>query len=184
MKTNKNNNEISIAILLIGFVFYLVFSKPTENLFFNKNKEIETIEKFNLLNATLNLKALQKEKGFEAVVSQDSNIYSIVEIMPKYKNCTYYNEEDAQRCTLLAIQEYFNSAKFLKETNIEGRIFISFMVNEHALVQDVKLIRGLESTLDSLAIEHIKKMPKFASAGMQNNKAVKLRYVIPFYINK
>ena len=52
MKTNKNYNEISIAILLIGFVFYLVFSKPTEKIFFNKNKNIETIEKFNLVNIT------------------------------------------------------------------------------------------------------------------------------------
>ena len=102
--------------------------------------------------------------------------------MPKFKNCTYYNEEDAQNCTLLAIQDFFYKAKYLKGTKFKGIIFISFIVNENAFIQDVKLIKGIDSRLDSLTIEHLKKMPKFASAGIQNNKAVKVRYVIPFYI--
>ncbi len=61
---------------------------------------------------------------------------------------------------------------------IEGRVLCSFIINEDGSVSDVRIVRGVESSLNNEAIRIISSMPKW-KAGRENGQAVKVRYVTP-----
>ena len=65
-----------------------------------------------------------------------------------------------------------------KENNIQGRVFCSFVVTPEGKVVDVKVLRGVDSSLDKEAVRVISMSPKW-TPGKQRNKPVRVRYNIP-----
>jgi protein TonB len=67
-----------------------------------------------------------------------------------------------------------------KENGIQGKVFITFVVDKDGSVTDVSLYRGLKggAGCDKEALRVVKLMPKW-SPGKQNGKAVKVRYILP-----
>ena len=61
---------------------------------------------------------------------------------------------------------------------IQGRVYVSFIIDEKGNVTDVELKKGKNKHLDKEAIRVIKSMPQWTS-GKQRGKAVKVKYVIP-----
>lgn len=69
-----------------------------------------------------------------------------------------------------------------KEKNIQGKVFVSFIVNKNGSVTDVELYKGLKGCLgcDKEAIRVAKMMPKW-SPGKNNGKPVRTRYIMPVH---
>lgn len=61
---------------------------------------------------------------------------------------------------------------------IQGRVYVSFIIDEKGNVTDVELKKGKNKHLDKEAIRVIKSMPQW-TPGKQRGKAVKVKYVIP-----
>lgn len=61
---------------------------------------------------------------------------------------------------------------------IEGRVLCSFVINEDGSVSDIRIVRGVETSLNEESVRIIKKMPKW-EPGREQGKPVKVRYVIP-----
>ncbi|SFG88238.1 energy transducer TonB [Pedobacter insulae] len=65
-----------------------------------------------------------------------------------------------------------------QENGIQGKVFLSFVIEKDGSISDVNVIRGIGSGCDEEAVRVIKKSPKW-KAGQQNNQPVRVRYTMP-----
>ena len=65
-----------------------------------------------------------------------------------------------------------------KENNIQGRVFVQFVIDKKGKVTDVKIARGVDPYLDKEALRVVKSMPNW-KPGKQRGKAVKVSYIVP-----
>jgi protein TonB len=65
-----------------------------------------------------------------------------------------------------------------RENNIEGTVFISFVVEKDGSVSDVKILRGIGGGCDEEAKRVIKNLPNFAP-GRQNGRPVRVQFNVP-----
>ncbi len=72
-----------------------------------------------------------------------------------------------------------------KQNNIQGTVYVRFVVEADSSLTEIKVIRGIGYGCDEEAIRIIKLMPKWIS-GKQNGKAVRAFYTLPiaFILNK
>lgn len=68
-------------------------------------------------------------------------------------------------------------AKAVKN-KIQGRVIVQFIVDEKGNLSDIKVVKSVETSLDAEAVRVVKSMPRW-NPGMQNGKAVKVRYTLP-----
>lgn len=65
-----------------------------------------------------------------------------------------------------------------QEAGIQGKVFVSFVIEKDGSVSDVALVRGIGAGCDEEALRVIKKSPRW-KPGRQNKKEVRVRYNIP-----
>jgi protein TonB len=64
------------------------------------------------------------------------------------------------------------------KTNIQGKVFVTFVVNSNGKISDVKVIRGIGGGCDEEAIRLIKSMPNWIP-GKYNGKNVPVQMNLP-----
>ncbi|MDR3180404.1 MAG: TonB family protein [Prevotellaceae bacterium] len=97
--------------------------------------------------------------------------FAIVEEKPKFMGG---DENDFTRWVFQNLS-YPDEAK---EHRIQGRVMVSFRVTAEGKVTDVKILRGVDPSLDKEAIRVISMSPRW-TPGKQRNKAVPVRYQFP-----
>lgn len=65
-----------------------------------------------------------------------------------------------------------------RDNNIQGRVYVSFVVEKDGSITDVRVLRGIGGGCDEEAKRVVKSMPKW-SAGRQRGKAVRVRFNLP-----
>ena len=65
-----------------------------------------------------------------------------------------------------------------RESGIQGRVFIGFVVETDGSISNVKVLRGIGGGCDEEAVRVIKSLPKW-KPGKQRGKAVRVSYQIP-----
>jgi len=65
-----------------------------------------------------------------------------------------------------------------KENNVQGKVFMQFVVERDGSLTDVKVIRGIGSGCDEEAIRVLKNAPRW-KAGIQNGRPVRVQYNVP-----
>ena len=108
------------------------------------------------------------EEAKEEVVEEQ--IFTIVEEMPSFPG------GEAAMMKYLA-----NSIKYpaiAKDANIQGTVYVTFVVNEKGEVKDVKVLRSIGGGTDEEAIRVVQNMPKW-KPGKQRGKPVKVQYNLP-----
>jgi TonB family protein len=65
-----------------------------------------------------------------------------------------------------------------RENNIQGRVFISFVVEKDGMLSNIKIIRGVSKGLDEEAMRVIKLSPRW-TPGLLKGKPVRVRYNVP-----
>ena len=108
--------------------------------------------------------------GKEAIDEGPPPILTIVEKMPVFPG---------------GEQELFNylnkNIKYpaiARENGIQGRVFVTFVVDAEGKVKDAKILRGLGSGLDDEALRVVRNMPAW-KPGMQNGRVVQVQYNLP-----
>lgn len=76
------------------------------------------------------------------------------------------------------IQKNLRYPYMAQETGVQGKVFVSFVIEKDGSVSDVSLVKGIGAGCDEEAIRVIKKSPKW-KPGKQNKKEVRVRYNIP-----
>ena len=76
------------------------------------------------------------------------------------------------------IQKNLRYPYMAQEAGVQGKVYISFVIEKDGTLSDVKLMRGIGYGCDDEAIRVIKKSPKW-EAGEQNKEKVRVRYNMP-----
>jgi protein TonB len=107
---------------------------------------------------------------FSLALSDARQPYDVVEKMPQFPG--------GQAELFKFISENMKYPVDAQKKKIQGRVILSFVVNEDGSISDVHVVRKVYPSLDAEAIRVVKMMPKW-QPGYQDGKAVKVRYVIP-----
>lgn len=158
---SKNISKLKIAIvipIIIGAV-----------IFFACNDESE------LQNGTIDEVAVtaQSENKLESVNNEmvEGEIYFDADVMPKFNN----KEADEFRKYVALNLKYPKEA--VKE-GINGRVFVSFIVDKTGEVKQVKVVRGVDEALDNEAIRVVRNSPKWEPA-LVDDKPVNVQFTFP-----
>lgn len=113
--------------------------------------------------------------------------YKQDEIIPEdtivYKFPARYPEFPGGELALFKyLSENLKYTKEAREINLEGPVYVSFVVSKDGSISDVQILRGLGAGLDEEVIRVIKGMPDW-NPGMQHGKNVNVRYRIPVKFN-
>jgi TonB family protein len=85
---------------------------------------------------------------------------------------------DGMAACLKWMMENLDYPTAASEAGIQGRVYVSFVVQKDGSLTDIKIARGVHPTLDEEAIRVVKKMPKW-KPGRQNGKNVNVRATVP-----
>tara|TARA_B100001287_G_C22681220_1_gene530527 strand:+ start:2845 stop:3744 length:900 start_codon:yes stop_codon:yes gene_type:complete len=100
----------------------------------------------------------------------DDEVYIAVEEMPQFPGGDF--------ALMKYIASYIRYPQKAKEYGIQGKVFVSFVIDKKGKVKDVKVIKGVEKSLDEAAKQVIESLPKF-TPGRQRGKAVRVQLTIP-----
>ena len=76
------------------------------------------------------------------------------------------------------IQKEVKYPEDAKEMGIQGKVYISFTVNKEGTLEEVKILRGVSTSIDKESLRVVKAMPKW-TPGTQQGVNVKVRYNLP-----
>ncbi len=101
---------------------------------------------------------------------QEAEIFTIVEEMPEFPG------------GMNKLAEYLGKnikyPQMARESGIQGRVFVQFVVEPDGSVSNVAVMRSLGGGCDEEAIRVVKSMPKW-KAGKQRGKPVRVSYILP-----
>lgn len=101
---------------------------------------------------------------------EEKMVFTVVESMPSFPG------GDAARVKYL--NENISYPQMARESNIQGRVFITFVVETDGSITDVRILRGIGGGCDQEAIRVIENMPNWIP-GRQRGKAVRVQFNMP-----
>ena len=100
----------------------------------------------------------------------DEKIYTVVDEQPEYPGGFQSMYEFLGDNILYPEQA--------KKANVQGKVFISFVISSTGKIRDVKVLKGLGFGMDEEAKRVVKTMPTWKS-GREDGKEVAVRYTLP-----
>jgi len=64
------------------------------------------------------------------------------------------------------------------ENKIEGKVYLTFVIDEIGKISDIRILRGIDPGLDKVAFNIVKKMPNFMP-GLQRGRTVPVQFNLP-----
>ena len=111
------------------------------------------------------------EQVEEEVVEEEAIPFQLVEQKPSF------NGGDANE-----FSKWVNGKlvypEIAKENGVQGRVMLQFTVNTDGSVSNVKVLRGVDASLDKEAVRVVSSSPKW-KPGRQRDRAVKVTYTFP-----
>ena len=131
--------------------------------------EVEDIE----INAEVEQNEVIEEYVAPEVVEDDvveQEIFKIVEEMPSFPG--------GEAKLMEFVGKNIKYPQIARETGIQGRVFVNFVVEPDGSVSNVSVLRGIGGGCDEEAMRVVKSMPKW-KPGKQRGKAVRVQYMLP-----
>ncbi len=116
--------------------------------------------------------AVSTSKGLSAV-SSDKDVdkaYKVVEVMPEFPG--------GNGAMMKYLKENLKYPEDAKKNGVQGTVVVRFVVKADGTVDEVKVMKGLESSLDSEAMRLVKSLPKF-KPGTKGGEPVDVWYTLP-----
>jgi len=102
--------------------------------------------------------------------AEEAQIFMVVESMPEFPG--------GEPALYRFLAENIKYPQMAKESGIQGRVFVTFVVEKDGSVTDVRVLRGIGGGCDEEAIRVVRNMPKWAP-GKQRGKSVRVQYNLP-----
>ena len=109
-------------------------------------------------------------KSDEEESAEEAQIFMVVESMPEYPG--------GEAALYAFLADNIKYPQMAKESGIQGRVFVTFVVEKDGHVTDVRVLRGIGGGCDEEAIRVVKNMPKW-TPGKQRGKSVRVQYNLP-----
>jgi len=149
MKSQQNSIKISLGKILLGMMMGLCI-----------------LSVFAFKNVELTQSDTSKDKSDKV----RGKIFEQVEQMPEYPG------GELEMRKFLA-----NSVKYpveAQQKGIQGKVFVSFVVDKKGSVKDVKIARGADPLLDAEALRVVNSFPQWIP-GKEKGKKVAVQYTVP-----
>ena len=111
------------------------------------------------------------EEVKEEVVEEEAIPFQLVEEKPSF------NGGDANEFSKW-VNSKLQYPEIAKENGVQGLVTLQFTVNPDGSVSNVKVLRGVDSSLDKEAVRVVSMSPKW-KPGKQRDRAVKVTYTFP-----
>lgn len=145
---------------IVGYVYEKnVQDTPTEVFKETSAKTASQITKTNTNQATS-----------QSVTEYDGEVYQIVEVMPQFPG--------GEQKLMEFISNHIQYPQIAREKSIQGRVFVSFIVEPDGSISNVKTTQSIGGGCDEEAVRVVKSMPKW-EPGKQKGQAVRVGYQIP-----
>ena len=109
------------------------------------------------------------EVDMEAEVAE-AEVFMVVEEAPVFPG----GEEARTRF----LQENIRYPQLARESNIQGTVYVTFVVERNGAINDVRVLRGIGGGCDEEAVRVIRAMPKWMP-GKQRGKPVRVQFNMP-----
>lgn len=106
----------------------------------------------------------------EEEVVEEAPIFTVVESMPEFPG--------GQGELYKYLGNNIKYPVMAKESGIQGRVFVTFVVEKDGSITDVRLLRGIGGGCDEEAIRVVESMPNW-KPGKQRGKPVRVQYNLP-----
>ena len=118
----------------------------------------------------VDIATLQEHKVIVQEEVVEEKVFEIVEQPPSFPG--------GEAAMYEWLSKNINYPVIAQENNIQGRVTCQFVVGRNGEIEDVRVVRGVDASLDKEAIRVIRSMPKWIP-GKQGGNAVKVRYTLP-----
>ena len=117
----------------------------------------------------------------------DNEIFKVVEEMPRFPGCEEkrLSKDALKECSnnklSMFIGENLKYPKDARESSVQGKAIIQFVVNKQGKLEELKLLRDPGSECGDAALEVIKKMKDEITwiPGKQRGQKVKVQFTLP-----
>lgn len=106
-----------------------------------------------------------------AVLIEEMDIFVVVENMPKFEGGDLNKFREY-------ISKQLRYPEIAKDNGIQGRVILSFVVEPNGTVSNVKILRGVDPSLDQEAVRVVESSPLW-TPGTQRGEAVRVQFNIP-----
>lgn len=107
----------------------------------------------------------------EEEVEEEAIPFQLVEAKPMFQG------KDANEFTKW-VNKNLNYPELAKENGVQGRVVLQFTIGIDGAVTNVKVMRGVDPSLDKEAVRVVQSSPKW-TPGKQRDRAVKVTYTFP-----
>ncbi len=101
----------------------------------------------------------------------NDSIYQQVDVMPEFPG--------GEKAMMQFVVDNVTYPQSAKDKNIQGKVYVSFVVEKDGSVDQVKVMRSIGGGCDEEAVRVVKAMPKWVP-GKKDGKNVRVNYVLPF----
>jgi TonB family protein len=103
-------------------------------------------------------------------MTTDGEVFTVVEVMPQYQG--------GFGALGKFLGEHIVYPTEAAKAGVAGTVFTQFIVNPDGTLSDVTVAKGVNELLDNEAVRVVKSMPAW-TPGMQDGKAVKVKFILP-----
>ena len=135
----------------------------------NNNVKVNTDVDIDV-EANMNTKVAEYVPPEEEDVIPEQHIFMVVEQMPFFPG--------GQGALMKYLAEHIKYPELAKESGIQGRVFINFVVEPDGSIDHVKVLRGIGGGCDEEAVRVVKSMPRWIP-GKQRGKPVRVSFNLP-----
>ncbi len=143
---------------------------PRNNFFITETERRGDTSTYSIEPFTFTLSEHLFEQLLDIATSEVDTVYQIVEEMPQFPG--------GENALMEYVSKNVVYPEEAKEKEIQGRVFISFVVEKDGSIGEVKVLRGIGGGCDEESVRVISDMPKW-KPGKQKGEAVRVSYQIP-----
>lgn len=118
----------------------------------------------------VDIATLQDHKVIVAAEEPEEKIFEVVEQPASFPG--------GQAALMTWLSENIRYPVIAQENGIQGRVILQFVVSSDGTIDDIKVVRGVDPSLDREATRLVSEMPKWIP-GRQGGRAVKVRFTLP-----
>ena len=112
----------------------------------------------------------KKESVAKEVKDDSQKVFEVVEKMPEFPG--------GKQGMLNWLRENVCYPEEARKKKIEGRVIVTFVVNEKGRVVEPTIVRSVDSLLDKEVLRLIKQMPKW-KPGEEKGEPVRVKFTLP-----
>ena len=169
-ESKKQNHFKYMMVIPLMALFLLMFSCQQENV---ENKD--------------EMKQAQKEVVKQEKENATTEIFKVVEQMPRFPGCDESEDKEAaDKCSSQKLMQYiFSNLKYpeaARKNGIEGRVIASFVVDTDGMIRNITIKEDIGDGCGAEVVrvlESMNEMEKRWLPGMQKGEKVKVEYTLP-----